>query len=168
MTLHPNKWCGRKSLQITHPLTIPPTLHVHPLMATIPPPGIQGAIAMQNWLITSTLFCFAVAHCFNVDYLDRFCPGVDDVTICPCANNPSIGLEPRVYRHMQQHVIFRCTNHSATWMKFIHEFSTLKQILQSKEFTIHLGNFLIETNSTLLCLLPKPLPVLWPGHDLPL
>jgi hypothetical protein len=53
-----------------------------------PPLGIQGAIAMRHHLITSTLFHVAVAHCFDVDYSDHFCPGAEDVTICLCTSNP--------------------------------------------------------------------------------
>ena len=64
-----------------------------------PPPGIQGTIAMRHRLITSTLFRFAVAHCFDADYSDRFCPGAEDVTICLRTSNPcsthSVTVRPR-------------------------------------------------------------------------
>jgi len=131
-----------------------------------PPPGIQGAIAMRHHLITSTIFRLAIAHCFDADYSDRFHPGANDVTTCPCSSNPWSDHRPR--RHTRQHVIFSCANHNAAWIKFIHGLSSLKQILQSKEFTVRLGNFLLKTNSTLLRPLPKPLPILRPGRDPPL
>jgi len=62
-----------------------------------PPPGIQGAIAMRHRLITSTLFHFTVAHCFDADYSDHFRPGAEDVTICPCTSNPLSTHRPKRY-----------------------------------------------------------------------
>jgi hypothetical protein len=131
-----------------------------------PPPGIQGTIAMRHRLVTSTLFRLAIAHCFDADYSDRFHPNANDITICPCSSNPRSAHRPR--RHTRQHIIFNCVDHIAARVKFIRGLSSLKQILQSKEFTVHLGNFLLETNSTLLRPLPKPLPVLHLGRDPPL
>jgi hypothetical protein len=131
-----------------------------------PPPGIQGAIAMRHRLVTSTIFRFAVAHCFDADYSDRFRPSADDITTCPCSSNSRPDHRPR--RHTRHHVIFSCTNHHTARIKFIRGLSSLKQILQSKEFTVRLGDFLLETNSSLLRPLPKPLPVLRPGRDPPL
>jgi hypothetical protein len=64
-----------------------------------PPLGIQGAIAMRHRLITSTLFHFAVAHCFNADYLDHFRLSAEDVTTCPYANNPHHTHGPRLHCH---------------------------------------------------------------------
>jgi hypothetical protein len=121
---------------------------------------------MRHRLITSTLFRLAVAHCFDADYSDRFRPGAEDVTTCPCSSNPQSTHRPR--RHTRQHVIFSCINHTIARRKHIRGLVSLKEILQSKEFTVRLGNFLLETNSTLLRPLPKPLPVLRPGRDPPL
>jgi hypothetical protein len=131
-----------------------------------PPSGIQGTITIHHCLVTSTLFRVAVTHCFDADYSDCFCPGAEDITTCPCSSNPQSAHGPKC--HTRQHVIFSCVDHNAAWIKFIRGLSSLKQILQSKEFTVCLGNFLLESNSTLLRLLPKPLPVLRPRQDLPL
>jgi hypothetical protein len=38
------------------------------------PPTIQAAVNSSNHLITFTIFCFAVSHCFDADYSDHFCP----------------------------------------------------------------------------------------------
>ena len=38
------------------------------------PPAIQAVVNFSNRLITSTIFRFAVSHCFDANYLDHFCP----------------------------------------------------------------------------------------------
>jgi len=54
------------------PSTHPSHIACAPPDGNKPPPAIRAAIAHCNRLICSTIFRFAVAHCFDADYSNRF------------------------------------------------------------------------------------------------
>ncbi len=68
----------------THPSHITCTL----LVDGTPPPVILMAMTSCSHLVSSTIFCLTVTHCFDADYSDWFCPRADDVTTCPYTHSP--------------------------------------------------------------------------------
>jgi hypothetical protein len=73
-----------------------------------PPPAIRAAIAHRNCLISSTIFHFAVTHCFNTDYSNHFQHGANDVTECPCSHTHPLPPHGLPHQHTHHHVIFHC------------------------------------------------------------
>jgi hypothetical protein len=130
-----------------------------------PPPAILGTIEHKNCLICSTIFRFAVAHCFDADYSDRFRPTANDTTICPCDRipRPNPTRRPCHARHTRAHVIFHCPITQPQRLIHLYRLTSLHQIFRSKDDTLRLCAFLRDTSSTLL----RPLPILRPGHDPP-
>jgi len=128
-----------------------------------PPPAIQAAIAHRNRLISSTIFCLTIAHCFDADYSNRFQPGTNDPTECPC--NSAHPLHPHAIPrcHTRQHVIFHCPLATTACAHHLQGLSSLAMILHLEEATAALCRFLEESNSSLL----RPLLVLQPGRDPP-
>ncbi len=61
------------------------------------PPVTRAAASFHSHLISSTIFRFVVAHCFNANYSAHFRPHADDVTTCPCATLPR--TNPRHHPH---------------------------------------------------------------------
>jgi hypothetical protein len=128
-----------------------------------PPPAIRAAITHRNRLISSTIFHFAVAHCFNADYSNCFQRRANDTTECLC--NPTQPLTPHdIPRcHTRHHVIFHCPLMATARTRHLQGFTTLTTIFRTEEATAALCCFLEESNSSLLC----PLPVLQLGCDPP-
>ncbi len=142
--------CGGKSTRIipSHIACTPPT------NSTLPP-AIQAAATLHSHLLSSTIFRLVVAHCFDANYSNRFCPTADDITTCPCASHPQMNphRQPRrPKQHTRDHIIFRCP---LTAPHRIPRIYTLHTILQSEELTTMLCTFLKDTNSSLLCPLPR-------------
>ena len=147
------------------------------------PPAILAAAAHENRLISTTIVRFATGHCFDTDYSERFHPGADDLTLCPCSTKdpPSPVTYTREmprphhsrrhtrrhthYQHTRHHVILRCSNPEPYRLQYIGEHVTsLTQILWSEDCTRLLCSFLGTSSSSLLC----SLPILCPGRDPPL
>ncbi len=121
-----------------HPSHIICTLPTDPTLLL----AILATAKCQNRLISSTIFWFAVAHCFNTDYSNKFCPRVDDHTTCPCVDLPRPNPHyphRRPTRHTWNHVIFHCPLMAAHHIPRVH---TLRTILQSKVLTATLCKFL--------------------------
>src|SRR6266851_2972838 len=124
-----------------------PSDHPSYIVCTLPtnntlPLAILAAVASPSQLISSTIFYFAVAHCFDIDYSDQFQPGTNDVTTCPCTtipcHNPSQPPHnPKCY--MQNHIIFHCLLMAAHRIPNMY---TLCTILQSEDFSTKLCKFL--------------------------
>jgi len=145
-------------IPFTHPSHIACTL---PIDAT-PPPAILATTTSHSHLISSTLFRFAVTHCFNADYSDRFHPRANNPTSYPCTltpyPNPTCPPHHPI-RYTWDHIIFHCP---LTAAHHIPRVFTLYTILQSENLSITLCRFLSTTNSTLLCPLhPHPRPDPW-------
>ena len=124
------------------------------------PPAIQAAVDSSNRLITSTIFRFVTAQCFDADYSDRFRPQADDHTICPCEHRPRGRTHPPHqvrHRHTHHHVIFHCHLTSPHRHNFPTGHATLHGIFTSYNATSQLCKFLLASNSSLLRPLPKPL-----------
>jgi hypothetical protein len=124
------------------------------------PPAIQAAVNSSNRLITSTVFRFAVSHCFDADYSDRFRPRADDITTCPCEHRPRGRTRPPHqvrYRHTRHHVIFHCHLTASHRLNFPTGHLTLRGIFTSYDATSQLCKFLLASNSSLFRPLPKPL-----------
>jgi hypothetical protein len=122
------------------------------------PPAIQAAVDSSNRLITSTIFCFATAQCFDADYSDRFRPQADDHTICPCEHRPRGRTHPPHqvrHRHTHHHVIFHCHLMLPHRHNFPTGHATLHSIFTSYNATSQLCKFLLASNSSLLRPLPK-------------
>jgi hypothetical protein len=130
-----------------------------------PPPAIRAAIQSHDRLITSTIFRFALAHCFDADYSEHFRPSAPDTLICPCSKHPDPSSENPCtpYRHTHHHVIFQCSNTLTLREKHIPNETSLREIFDSEEATLRLCLFLKKSNSSPL----RPLPVERPGRDPP-
>jgi hypothetical protein len=162
----------------------PSTAACSPPVDSTPPPAISAAIAFGNRAISSTVFQIITGHCFDADYSDHFHPSANDVTHCPCARAPNPeNPDPRTQgqnlsrrplprdahhrpfpRHTRHHVLFRCRLYADSRAKHFHGVTNLTTILRLYDLTLALCAFLVETNSSLIRLLP----VLRPGRDPPL
>jgi hypothetical protein len=145
------------------PSTHPSHVACAPPDGNTPPPAIWAAIAHRNRLICSTIFCFAVTHCFDADYSDCFRSGANDTTECPCnlTHPPHPHDIPR--RHTRHHIIFHCPLAAPACLHHLSGASSLPTILHLETATAALCRFLEESNSSLL----RPLPVLRLGRDPP-
>jgi hypothetical protein len=126
-----------------------------------PLPAIRAAITHQNHLISSIIFRFAVAHCFDADYSDRFRRGANDTTACPCNLTHPLPPHGTPRHHTRHHIIFYCPLTATAHAHHLQGFSSLTTIFQMEEATAALCCFLEESNSSLLC----PLLVLRLGHN---
>jgi hypothetical protein len=100
-----------------------------------PPPAIRAAIAHRNCLISSTIFRFAVAHCFNADYSDRFKCSADDIMECLCNHTHPLTPHRLPRHHTRHHVLFHCPLTAASQTRHLQGLSSLPTILQSEEAT---------------------------------
>jgi len=53
-----------------------------------PSPMMQAVAEFNSCLISTTIPCLAVAHCFDTDYSNHFQPAANDETTCPCTHIP--------------------------------------------------------------------------------
>jgi hypothetical protein len=150
------QWDFSLSTHLSHIACAPPD-------GNKPLPAIWAAIAHQNHLISSTIFRFAVAHCFDADYSDRFQRGANDTTACPCNLTHPLPPHGTPRHHTRHHVIFYCPLTATAHAHHLQGFSFLTTVFQMEEATAALCRFLEESNSSLLC----PLLVLRLGHDPP-
>ena len=140
-----------------------------PPLSPIPPPAIHAAAASHSRLMSSTIFQWATGHSFDADYSDRFRPGADDPTTCPCYitpldphPTPHAPLNPQ--RHMKKHIIFHCACYLTQCLTHLVGLHSLRTIFSSEEHTTCLCEFTLTTNCSLLRPLPHTLhaPVPWP------
>jgi len=145
-----------------------PTTHPSHIVCTppsdpTPPPAILTTAKCQNHLISSTIFRFTVAHCFDTNYSDKFRPRADDHTICPCTELPHQNPHYPHWQptqHTQNHIIFHCPLMAAHCIPRVY---TLRTILQSEVLTAALCEFLCHAGSLLHPLQPPtPCPDPWP------
>src|SRR5216683_4335427 len=133
-TPHTTMW-AKIYMDYTHS-THPSHIACTPPVNRTPPPAIRAAAASHSCLISSTIFHFAVAHCFDIDYSDQFHPSTTNATTCPCTSTPCLNLHrtnPRhPKRHTRDHIIFHCPLTAVNCIPYIY---TLRTILQSEEYT---------------------------------
>ena len=104
-----------------------------------PPPAIQAAIAHCNRLISSTIFHFAVAHCFDTDYSDRFWQGANDITACPCNLTHPLPPHGTPSCHTHHHVLFYCPLMVTAHAHHLQGFSSLTMIFRTEEASLCLA-----------------------------
>jgi hypothetical protein len=123
-----------------------------------PASAIWAAIKARHRLIFTIIPHLATGHCFDTTYSNHFRPGADDHTICPCEHIPCASWVRGPWRacHTKEHVIFKCPRYTSSRLTHLEGLSSLSTILRSKEHTVRLCAFLLETNSLLLHPLTKP------------
>ena len=126
LTLHPLTPLSQESLTPKQAMwnayttNYTPSNHLAHIACTTPydatlPPATLAAAAHENCLVSSTIVRITTGHCFDADYSDRFRPGANNLTTCPCAIEdhppPTPTREGPLTHHTRRHTHCRHTCH---------------------------------------------------------
>jgi hypothetical protein len=138
-----------------------PSTHLSHIACTCPngnklPPAILTAVKAGSRLICLSIFRFALAHCFDANYSDRFHPRADNPTTCLCYHIPRLNptRTPWAYRHTRNHIIFHCITTQTHHDTHLQNITSLANAFAMQQGTSQLCDFLRASNCTLL----RPLP----------